>query len=213
MDLAAQASKSGLRSAAGLAATLIAAGLEDLRAGRLRVLPGGVIERISDQPLPRQSPKPRQRKETNRKQSKGSARQQTKPTAAPVSPAPSQNLSTANFPEPLGSHGQSSPDHSARHHSEATANPVQPTNQRPAPPAHKPATPAPDLTPEEREYLQHPGIVLNPETGRPMVRTDPPIGVDIGLWNARRDYVIRGDEVDEETIPLLEGLVWNTPAE
>jgi len=204
-DLAKLSAESGLRSAATLANALIAVGLGDLRSGKLRVLPGGVIERISDQPLPRQSQaKPRQRTVTK-------ARNQPNPRRSAYH----------------GSHGQSSPDHGDRHITVATANPVQttapgksrnpphhqPTEQRQATVSKPTAQPAPDLTPEELEYLKHPGIVLNPETGRPMVRLDPPVGLDIGLWNARRDYIIRGDEVDEETIPLLEGLVWDTPAE
>ncbi|MBU2734296.1 hypothetical protein HAQ00_00825 [Acidithiobacillus caldus ATCC 51756] len=72
-----------------------------------------------------------------------------------------------------------------------------------------------DLTEEERRYLLHPGIVLNPETGKPMVRLDPPIGIDEFMWILRRENVIGGDQVTNDTIEQLDllELRWETPAQ
>lgn len=98
----------------------------------------------------------------------------------------------------------------------ATEAALQPPHGRTATASKNTAATLPDdLTEEEREYLKHPGIVRNPETGKPMVRLDPPIGINEVLWEIRRENVIGGDIVDGDTIEAItvHGLRWETPAE
>ena len=48
-----------------------------------------------------------------------------------------------------------------------------------------------------------------------MVRLDPPIGIDEFMWILRRENVIGGDQVTNETIEQLDllELRWETPAQ
>lgn len=240
------AAAQGVRSASTLAAWLIAAGLDDLRSGRLQVHRGMMLERV--EPPSQSEPRNAGRRQRSRAASKRTASPQESPATNPAHSDPHQSettearrsrghQSTQLRSAPVGSQPTSNPAHSDPQQSEANPHPAsgpsirssreptlprgteaapQASQRTTAPPQkHTPTNLPDDLTEEERRYLLHPGIVLNPETGKPMVRLDPPIGIDEFMWILRRENVIGGDQVTKETIEQLDllELRWETPAQ
>ncbi|WP_226823017.1 hypothetical protein [Acidithiobacillus caldus] len=236
----------GVRSATALVNWLIAAGLDDLRSGRLRVQRGMMLERV--EPPSQSEPRNAGRRQRSRAASKRTVSPQGFPATNPVHSDPHQSettearrsrghQSTQLRSAPVGSQPTSNPAHSDPQQSEANPHPAsgpsirssreptlprgpeaapQASQRTTAPPQkHTPTNLPDDLTEEERRYLLHPGIVLNPETGKPMVRLDPPIGIDEFMWILRRENVIGGDQVTNDTIEQLDllELRWETPAQ